>query len=208
MLSSLKQWHQVISTLLWKNKYFIIYCITYEEFLWYWMWILFFKSCSHCFPVNPLQPNISMHILHTVLYTSPKVLTRRICLRIKSFFFSDHSLYSHDLNVWFRGDIVRRNRILVTLGGSKIHFCYCMASDIFVSGFLFWRKKWFISFWFFFLFVCLFVCFFLHEPFCTGVDFKVKTLTVDGNKAKLAIWVRTAVDGWWHNCNSWCLSDS
>ena len=43
------------------------------------------------------------------------------------------------------------------------------------------------------LFVCLFV-FFLHEPFCTGVDFKVKTLTVDGNKAKLAIWVRTAVD--------------
>ena len=45
------------------------------------------------------------------------------------------------------------------------------------------------------LFVCLFVCFFLHELFCTGVDFKVKTLTVDGNKAKLAIWVRTAVDG-------------
>ena len=45
---------------------------------------------------------------------------------------------------------------------------------------------------FFCLFVCLFV---LNEPFCTGVDFKVKTLTVDGNKAKLAIWVRTAVDG-------------
>ena len=104
MLSSLKQWHQVISILLWKNKYFIIYCITYEEFLWYWMWILFFKSCSHCFPVNPLQPNISMYILHTVLFTSPKVLTRRICLTIKSFFFGDHSPYSHNLNVWFRGD--------------------------------------------------------------------------------------------------------
>ena len=41
--------------------------------------------------------------------------------------------------------------------------------------------------------VCFFV--FFNEPFCTGVDFKVKTLTVDGNKAKLAIWVRTAVDG-------------
>ena len=63
------------------------------------MWILFFKSCSHCFPVNPLHPNISMYILHTVLYTSPKVLTRRIYLRIKSFFFGDHSLYSHNLNV-------------------------------------------------------------------------------------------------------------
>ena len=183
MLSSLKQWHQVINVLLWKDKYFIIYCITYEEFLWYWMWILFFKSCSHCFPVNPLQPNISMHILHTVLYTSPKVLTRRICLRIKSFFFGDHSLYSHNLNVWFRGDIVRRNRILVTLRGSKIHFCYCMASDVFFSGFLFWRKKWFISFWFLVivLFVCLFVCFFY-------MNLSVQVLT---SRLKLWLWMET-----------------
>ena len=36
------------------------------------------------------------HILHAVLYTFPKVLTRRI-----------YFLYSHDLNVFFRGDIVR-----------------------------------------------------------------------------------------------------
>ena len=36
--------------------------------------------------INPLQPNISMHILHTVLYTFLNVLTRRICLTIKSFF--------------------------------------------------------------------------------------------------------------------------
>ena len=35
---------------------------------------------------NPLHPSISMHILHTVLSTFPKVLTRRICLTIKSFF--------------------------------------------------------------------------------------------------------------------------
>ena len=31
-------------------------------------------------------PNISMHILHTVLYTFPKRLTRRICFTIKSCF--------------------------------------------------------------------------------------------------------------------------
>ena len=31
------------------------------------------------------QFSISMHILHTVLYTFPKVLRRRICLIIKSF---------------------------------------------------------------------------------------------------------------------------
>ena len=35
---------------------------------------------------NPLYPNINMHIFYTVIYTFPKVLTRRICLTIKSFF--------------------------------------------------------------------------------------------------------------------------
>ena len=36
--------------------------------------------------VNPLHPNIGIHILHSVLYTLPKLLTRRIFLTIKSFF--------------------------------------------------------------------------------------------------------------------------
>ena len=36
--------------------------------------------------LNPLHPEINIHILHTALYTYPKVLTRRICLPIKSFF--------------------------------------------------------------------------------------------------------------------------
>ena len=36
--------------------------------------------------INPLHPNISMHILHTVLFTLPNVLTRRICLTFESFF--------------------------------------------------------------------------------------------------------------------------
>ena len=35
--------------------------------------------------INPLYPNISSHILRTVLYTFPELLTRRICLKIKSF---------------------------------------------------------------------------------------------------------------------------
>ena len=30
--------------------------------------------------LNPSHSNIIMHILHTVLYTFPRVLTRRICL--------------------------------------------------------------------------------------------------------------------------------
>ena len=36
--------------------------------------------------VNPLHPNISIDSLHTVLYTFPKELTRRLSLTIKSFF--------------------------------------------------------------------------------------------------------------------------
>ena len=34
---------------------------------------------------NPLHPNISLHILHTVLCTFPMVLKRRICLTITNF---------------------------------------------------------------------------------------------------------------------------
>ena len=40
------------------------------------------KNCSY---INPPHPNINIHIFHTVLYTFTKVLTRRICLTIKSF---------------------------------------------------------------------------------------------------------------------------
>ena len=36
--------------------------------------------------INPLHSNINMHILHTVLYKCPKVLIRRICVTIYSFF--------------------------------------------------------------------------------------------------------------------------
>ena len=38
-----------------------------------------------CPSFNPLHPNISIHILHTLLCTIPLVLTGRICLTIKSF---------------------------------------------------------------------------------------------------------------------------
>ena len=46
--------------------------------------------------VNPLHPNINMDILHTVFYTFPKVLARRVCLSIKRMF----SLWSFPLFSW------------------------------------------------------------------------------------------------------------
>ena len=39
-----------------------------------------------CICFNPLHPNISMHILDTVIYTFCKVLKRRICFIIKGLF--------------------------------------------------------------------------------------------------------------------------
>ena len=56
-------------------------------------------------------------------YTFHKVLTRRICIKIKSFFSwrSFPLLNSPDLHdAWFRGDIVMRNMMLVTLKGHKL----------------------------------------------------------------------------------------
>ena len=47
---------------------------------------ILFKYTSVISSFNPLGPNINLYILHTVLYTFPEVLTRRISLIIKSFF--------------------------------------------------------------------------------------------------------------------------
>ena len=68
------------------------------------------------------NPKISMHILHTVLWIFHKMPTWRICLTIKSFFsqhreliyqsraslVGDQLLYSPDLHVGYRCDMVRR----------------------------------------------------------------------------------------------------
>ena len=48
--------------------------------------------------INPLLLNISIHILHTPLYAFPLILTRRICLTIKTSLVGDHSFVSHDPN--------------------------------------------------------------------------------------------------------------
>ena len=62
-------------------------------------WTLFGFPLSGSCSVNPLHPNISRHILHTVLNTFPKVLTRRICLTIKSFYCWSFPFFSWPLCV-------------------------------------------------------------------------------------------------------------
>ena len=67
------------------------------------------KCSADVWTTPPFRVGDRLHILHAFHHTLLKVLTRKICLTIKSFIVGDHFLYSCDLNVWFRGDIVRRN---------------------------------------------------------------------------------------------------
>ena len=53
---------------------------------------------SCCF--NPLHSNISMQFLYTVLYTCPKLFTRRVCPRVKTILsLQQFLLSSGDVNV-------------------------------------------------------------------------------------------------------------
>ena len=47
--------------------------------------------------LNPLHPNISIHILHTNLFTIAEVLTKRICDKIKASKIGDHFYHSRHL---------------------------------------------------------------------------------------------------------------
>ena len=57
----------------------------------------------------PWHPHISMHILHTFLRTLLWYWQREFVKQSRASLVGDHFLYSRDLNVWFRGDNVRRN---------------------------------------------------------------------------------------------------
>ena len=49
---------------------------------------LYSKSVSN--NINPLLSNISIDILHTPFWVFPLMLTRRICLTLKTSLFGDH----------------------------------------------------------------------------------------------------------------------
>ena len=71
---------------------------------------------SDLYYFDPLHPNISIHIFHTALFTFVMVLARRIYLITKATVVGDHFLHSHNLDVCFSSNTVRRNRMLVTAG--------------------------------------------------------------------------------------------
>ena len=83
-----------------------VHCIKLDSTAYFWT-SMCWRAIRPLASINPLRLNIKMYILHTVLFIYRKVLTRRICVTKK--WNGDHCLYCSDLNVCFRGDIVRRN---------------------------------------------------------------------------------------------------
>ena len=65
------------------------------------------QGCNQLQCLNLLHPSMSMHILHTVFYTFPKMLTRRIFSQSRASLVCDPFLYSCDFNVGPRGDDVK-----------------------------------------------------------------------------------------------------
>ena len=56
------------------------------------------------------NPTSCIHILYSVLYAFPKVLTKRIFYQSIASLVCYHFLYCCDVDVWFRGNIIRRNK--------------------------------------------------------------------------------------------------
>ena len=50
----------------------------------------------------------------------PRCWQGEVLYQSRASLVGDHFLYSHNLNVWFRGDIVGRNLMLVIFGGQRI----------------------------------------------------------------------------------------
>ena len=49
--------------------------------------------------LNPVHPNIGIHVPHAVFSALPLMLTRRTRLKIKAYLVGDHFLYSRHLSV-------------------------------------------------------------------------------------------------------------
>ena len=93
-----------------------------------------------------------MHILHTALYAFSMILTWEFVKQSRASKVGDHLLYSYDLYVWFKCDMVGRNWILITSSvtwGWRIKFLIISFSSVFVNSSVFPGLLWecFPLFW-------------------------------------------------------------
>ena len=66
-----------------------------------------------------------MHILYSVLYKFPNCWQGEFVQQSRASLVGEHFLYSCDLNVQFREDIIRKNQMLATIKGLTIRWTKC-----------------------------------------------------------------------------------
>lgn len=74
----------------------------------------------------PFYPEISKPFFHAVLSLAIYIYflrswQRELVQQSRASLVGDHFLCSHDLNVWFKGDNVRRILMLITLRGKRVN---------------------------------------------------------------------------------------
>ena len=72
------------------------------SFLYYFMTV-YITICKYYLSTLHILMSVWIFSIHFLRYW------QGICSTFKASLVGDHFLYSHDLNMWFRGDIVRRN---------------------------------------------------------------------------------------------------
>ena len=77
-------WKDLFGSGVWLKKDLVAFAVTLPDY--YKVLVFLMSTHVQCTMVDPLNLNINIFILHTVIHTFPKVLTRRTCLTISSFF--------------------------------------------------------------------------------------------------------------------------
>ena len=78
--------------------------------------IMYPRNKIYKYHISALHSLTLLCILSLLFTTCPiTVMTRRICLTIKSYKFVISFFHSHGLYVWFRGNTMGRNEMLITL---------------------------------------------------------------------------------------------
>ena len=88
------------------------------------LWLVW-KTWATCQIIRCI--NVTLYTLKSVhasslwfLYVSSGTYEDTFFLLKRSFWVCSHFVHSHELNVWFRGDIVGRNLMLITLWGWRV----------------------------------------------------------------------------------------
>ena len=84
--------------------------------------------------INPLYPGISVHILHTVLYTFPMIRKENFFQQSRASWVDDHFLNSHDFCAWLSSDTAKINKKPVPLRNKRVKMFFTFFPAPFCKG--------------------------------------------------------------------------